>query len=46
MTGPAAFNSPTWDFSAATFNTTAAAFDNPDYVSIRRPGIPRSAIPR
>ena len=28
------FNSPTWHFSAATYNQTAAAFDNPDYVSI------------
>jgi pimeloyl-ACP methyl ester carboxylesterase len=28
------FNSPTWDFDDATFNRTAAAFDNPDYVSI------------
>lgn len=28
------FNSPTWDFDEATFNRTAAAFDNPDYVSM------------
>jgi pimeloyl-ACP methyl ester carboxylesterase len=28
------FNSPTWHFSQATYNTTAAAFDNPDYVAI------------
>jgi pimeloyl-ACP methyl ester carboxylesterase len=28
------FNSPTWHFDDATFNRTAAAFDNPDYVSI------------
>jgi pimeloyl-ACP methyl ester carboxylesterase len=28
------FNSPMWDFDAATFNRTAAAFDNPDYLSI------------
>jgi pimeloyl-ACP methyl ester carboxylesterase len=28
------FNSPTWDFDDATVNRTAAAFDNPDYVSI------------
>jgi pimeloyl-ACP methyl ester carboxylesterase len=28
------FNSPTWHFSADTYNQTAAAFDNPDYVSI------------
>jgi pimeloyl-ACP methyl ester carboxylesterase len=28
------FNSPTWNFDEATFNRTAAAFDNPDYVSI------------
>ncbi|MER5754960.1 alpha/beta hydrolase [Streptomyces sp. NPDC002088] len=28
------FNSPTWDFSDATFDRTAAAFRNPDYVSI------------
>jgi pimeloyl-ACP methyl ester carboxylesterase len=27
-------NSPTWKFSQATFDRTAAAFDNPDYVSI------------
>lgn len=26
--------SPTWDFDDATFDRTAAAFDNPDYVSI------------
>jgi pimeloyl-ACP methyl ester carboxylesterase len=28
------FNSPTWHFSQATYNATAAAFDNPDYVAI------------
>ncbi|MGW3248516.1 alpha/beta fold hydrolase [Streptomyces sp. NPDC001070] len=28
------FNSPTWEFDDATFNRTAAAFDNPDYVDI------------
>jgi pimeloyl-ACP methyl ester carboxylesterase len=28
------FNSPTWDFDDATFDRTAAAFENPDYVSI------------
>lgn len=28
------FNSPTWDFDEATFDRTAAAFSNPDYVSI------------
>ena len=28
------FNSPTWDFDAHTYDRTAAAFDNPDYVSI------------
>jgi pimeloyl-ACP methyl ester carboxylesterase len=28
------FNSPTWNFSTETYNQTAAAFDNPDYVSI------------
>ena len=28
------FNSPTWDFDEATFNRTAASFDNPDHVSI------------
>ncbi|MFJ5949082.1 alpha/beta fold hydrolase [Streptomyces noursei] len=28
------FNSPTWNFSNATFGRTAAAFRNPDYVSI------------
>jgi pimeloyl-ACP methyl ester carboxylesterase len=28
------FNSPTWDFDEATYNRTAAAFDNHDYVSI------------
>jgi len=28
------FNSPTWNFSAETYNRTAAAFQNPDYVSI------------
>jgi pimeloyl-ACP methyl ester carboxylesterase len=28
------FNSPTWHFDDATFDRTAAAFDNPDYVSI------------
>ncbi|MFE9924770.1 alpha/beta fold hydrolase [Streptomyces sp. NPDC005774] len=28
------FNSPTWNFSEATFDRTAAAFNNPDYVSI------------
>ncbi|MGW3284690.1 alpha/beta fold hydrolase [Streptomyces sp. NPDC001002] len=26
--------SPTWDFDDATFDRTAAAFDNPDYVAI------------
>lgn len=29
-----AFNSPTWNFSDATYNRTAAAFSNPDYVRI------------
>ena len=28
------FNSPTWNFSAETYSRTAAAFNNPDYVSI------------
>lgn len=28
------FNSPTWKFSTGTYNQTAAAFNNPDYVSI------------
>lgn len=28
------FNSPTWNFDEATFDRTAAAFSNPDYVSI------------
>jgi pimeloyl-ACP methyl ester carboxylesterase len=28
------FNSPTWHFDEATFNRTAASFDNPDYVPI------------
>ncbi|MFD3454525.1 alpha/beta fold hydrolase [Streptomyces sp. NPDC058691] len=28
------FNSPTWAFDDATFERTAAAFDNPDYVTI------------
>ncbi|WP_377272994.1 alpha/beta fold hydrolase [Peterkaempfera sp. SMS 1(5)a] len=28
------FNSPTWNFDKAAFDRTAAAFDNPDYVSI------------
>jgi pimeloyl-ACP methyl ester carboxylesterase len=28
------FNSPTWKFSTKTYNQTAAAFNNPDYVSI------------
>jgi pimeloyl-ACP methyl ester carboxylesterase len=28
------FNSPTWKFSQATYDETAAAFNNPDYVSI------------
>ncbi|MEU9448937.1 alpha/beta hydrolase [Streptomyces sp. NPDC048277] len=28
------FNSPTWNFSDATFDRTAAAFQNPDYVGI------------
>ena len=28
------FNSPTWHFSAETFNRTAAAFGNPDFVPI------------
>jgi pimeloyl-ACP methyl ester carboxylesterase len=28
------FNSPTWHFSETTYNTTAAAFDNTDYVAI------------
>lgn len=28
------FNSPTWQFSQETYDQTAAAFDNPDYVSI------------
>jgi pimeloyl-ACP methyl ester carboxylesterase len=29
-----AFNSPKWDFDDATFDRTAASFNNPDYVSI------------
>jgi pimeloyl-ACP methyl ester carboxylesterase len=28
------FNSPTWKFSTHTYDQTAAAFNNPDYVSI------------
>ena len=28
------FNSPTWHFDEATFNRSAASFDNPDYVPI------------
>jgi pimeloyl-ACP methyl ester carboxylesterase len=28
------FNSPTWQFDDATFDCTAAAFENPDYVRI------------
>jgi pimeloyl-ACP methyl ester carboxylesterase len=28
------FNSPTWKFSQATYDQTAAAFNNPDYVPI------------
>ncbi len=28
------FNSPTWHFSDKTYSQTAAAFDNPDFVSI------------
>ncbi|WP_327122046.1 alpha/beta hydrolase [Streptomyces sp. NBC_01341] len=28
------FNSPTWGFDEATFDRTASAFDNPDYVPI------------
>ena len=28
------FNSPTWNFPEATYEQTAAAFDNPDYVAI------------
>jgi pimeloyl-ACP methyl ester carboxylesterase len=28
------FNSPKWDFDDATFDRTAAAFNNPDYVAI------------
>jgi pimeloyl-ACP methyl ester carboxylesterase len=28
------FNSPTWHFDDATYDRSAAAFDNPDYVSI------------
>ncbi|MGW5364966.1 alpha/beta fold hydrolase [Actinopolymorpha pittospori] len=28
------FNSPTWHFDDATFDRTATAFDNPDYVAI------------
>ena len=28
------FNSPTWDFSQRTYDRTAAAFTNPDYVAI------------
>jgi pimeloyl-ACP methyl ester carboxylesterase len=28
------FNSPTWKFTPATYNQTAAAFSNPDFVSI------------
>jgi pimeloyl-ACP methyl ester carboxylesterase len=28
------FNSPKWDFDEATFDRTAASFDNPDYVPI------------
>lgn len=27
-------NSPKWDFDDATFNRTAASFDNPDYIAI------------
>ena len=27
-------NSPKWDFDDATFNRSAASFDNPDYISI------------
>ncbi|GHJ43614.1 alpha/beta hydrolase [Catellatospora sp. TT07R-123] len=29
-----AFNSPTWKFTDAVFDRTAASFDNPDYVAI------------
>ena len=28
------FNSPTWNFSEVTYDTTAKAFDNPDYVAV------------
>ncbi|MFB6983107.1 alpha/beta fold hydrolase [Streptomyces scopuliridis] len=28
------FNSPTWDFDKATYDRTAQAFNNPDYVAI------------
>ena len=28
------FNSPTWNFSQATYDATATAFTNPDYVSV------------
>ncbi len=28
------FNSPTWDYSEATYEQTAAAFSNPDYTAI------------
>ncbi|MEU6657560.1 alpha/beta hydrolase [Streptomyces sp. NPDC046821] len=28
------FNSPTWDFSQETYDRTAAAFENPDFVDI------------
>lgn len=28
------FNSPTWDFDEATYDRTAQAFSNPDYVAI------------
>ena len=35
--------SPTWDFDDATFERTAAAFDNPDYVRHRDPQLPLAA---
>jgi pimeloyl-ACP methyl ester carboxylesterase len=39
------FNSPTWRFSQATYDTTAAAFDNPDFVAVIIDKLPLAAGP-
>ena len=37
--------SPKWDFDAATFDRSAASFDNPDHVSNRDPQLPLATRP-